>query len=115
MPRTQVPTREGPKREISTVVEPHNRPWTPPKESDHSPRGTKQELIAKDFQAAKDDLARMDASGIGVLLEYMFSLPMARLEMVLLAEEVGKNRPEVLKRFPKPGRRARERYLGTPA
>lgn len=112
MPRDIVPAREGPRKEISHTVEPHNRPWSPPKPSVAVPRGTKTELAAKDFKMAVDKLALLNPASA---VEYMRELPTGLLEMFLLAEEVGQGRDYILRAFPKPGQRARDRYLAVTA
>lgn len=99
--------REGPKREISTVIEKHNRLFSPVKVVERK-RAPHAKLVQKDFQMAKDALAALnDASAV----EYMQALPLGLQEMFMLAEEVGKARPMILRSFPKPGHRAREKYL----
>lgn len=109
MPRTQVPTREGPKKEISTPIEKKNRPYTMGSGGNYDPRGSREELLKKQFDGAVDALSKLnDASAV----ETMQMLPLGLLEMYLLAEETHRARPMVLRAFPKPGRLARERYLG---
>ena len=47
-------------------------------------------------------------------VEKMRTLPLALMEMFLVAEMENLNRPEVLLYFPKPGKDAREKWLGKP-
>lgn len=108
MPRDLVPSREGPKEEISREVVKHNRPYTMPKGGSYAPRGTREELVAKDFQRAKDHLARLNSASA---VEVMQQLPVGVLQIYLLAEEVGQAREMILHAFPKPGAKARSRYL----
>ncbi len=108
MPRDLVPTREGPKKEISTEVPKHNRPYTMPRGGDMSPKGTPEELHKRDFERAKAHIANLTSASAVELLQ---TLGVGLLEMYLLAEEVGQKREMILRAFPKPGNRARQRYL----
>ena len=108
MPRSQVPARTGPKREIATELKKKNREYTMPTGGNMAPKGTREEMWAQDFQKAKDHLAILNAASA---VENMQRLPTGLLEMYLLAEEVGQGREMVLHAFPKAGVRARERYL----
>ena len=107
MPRDIVPSREGPKEEISTEVEKHFRPYTMPTKSDMTPRGTVEELRARDFNKAKEHLRILNPASA---VENMQSMPVGLLEMYLLAEESDQGREYILRAFPKPGKRARGRY-----
>jgi hypothetical protein len=107
MPRDLVPSREGPKDEISNEVEKHFRPYTMPKGGNMAPKGTVAELRARDFGKAREHLRILNAASA---IELMQKMPVGLLEMYLLAEESDQGRVYILQSFPKPGRRARERY-----
>jgi hypothetical protein len=107
MPRDLVPSREGPKQEIANEVEKHFRPYTMPKGASTAPKGTVEERRARDFKKAEEHLRILNAASA---VEMLQAMPVGLLEMYLLAEEVGQAREFILRAFPKPGRRARERY-----
>lgn len=105
--RDIVPSREGPRKEISTELVKHNREWTPPRQGTHRvrPRGT---VWAEMFERAQRELRTLTPSDAVVLLEKQ---PLGMLELFLLAEEADQGRELILRSFPKPGFRARQRYL----
>ena len=106
-----VPKREGPKEEISTPVEPHNRVWTGPRQEERKPARSPQEAAQAYFAEAQERISKMNPA---TAVEFLGTLPTAQLEMYLLAEEVTQNRDFVLRFFPKPGHRARQRFLPEP-
>lgn len=79
-----------------------------PRGGDATPKGTPEEMHAQDFGRAKAHLAQLTPASA---VELMQTFPSGLLEMYLLAEEVGRAHPMVLRAFPKPGARARSRYL----
>lgn len=107
MVRGPVPSTDAPRREISTELVKKNRPFTtkPPLERAVQPSEVRK---AKYFQQAKDDLDKWQP---GIALDNMQFMGIGLLEMYLLAEEVGQARPQILRAFPKPGAKARKRYL----
>lgn len=108
MPRGPVPSRTAPKEEISTELVKHNRPFTGPKASEPRPVTPSAERKAKYFEQAKKDLLSWTPA---TAVDRMSMLGVGLLEMYLLAEEVTQARPAILRYFPKPGAKARERYL----
>ncbi len=115
MPRDLIQKREGPKEEISTPVVPHNRPFGDGQKraanKADAEAGSKalsqEERRRKDFEGAKEQLSKLTYSQS---VDLLGGLPSGVLELYLLAEEDSRNREEVLRFFPKPGARARERY-----
>lgn len=60
------------------------------------------------FENAKAHLANLTTASATA---YIATLPIALLECYLLAEEDAQNREIILRRFPKPGPLARQRFL----
>lgn len=116
MPRDLVPKREGPKEEISTPVEPHNRGFAdrPVREQNADEARaaarsrTQADAWKHDFANAKLRLSKMTYAQS---VDFIQSMPVGVQELYLLAEEDSRNREEVLRFFPKPGTRARSRWL----
>lgn len=115
MPRDIVPHREGPKEEVSTEVQKHNRPFGNARREanmadarESARRGTQAEAHKRDFAKAQVDLAKLNYSQV---MDLITSMPMGMQELYLLAEEATANRAEVLRYFPKPGTKARSRWL----
>jgi len=103
--------REGPRREISTPVErlrTRPRRVLEPEASIPVSKADRGAGRAKMFADAKARLKTMNASDARF---YLSRLPVALLEVHLLAEESQQNREAVLKTFPKPGQRAREWFF----
>jgi len=99
--------RTEPKEEIATEVVKHNRVWgRDPREG----RATEaQEVVrAREFAKAQAHLKKLTYVQVMDLLQAM---PVGVLELYLLVEECDQNRDEILRYFPKPGVRARERWL----
>ena len=108
--RDIVPKSTEPKRQVSTPVEPHNRPFSMPQGGDRAwgaARAGSVEGHRRDFEKARAELSVMTPSAAVALMENM---GMGMLELYLLAEEAGENREYISRSFPKPGARARERY-----
>lgn len=108
--RDVVPKRTEPREEISTPVVPHNRPFTMPQGGDRAWDYAKQAQESgheRDFERAREVLSTMQPSAAVATMETM---GLGMLEMYLLAEEDGQARDFILRSFPKPGARARERY-----
>lgn len=79
-----------------------------PRGGDATPKGTPEEMHAQDFGRAKAHLAQLTPASA---VELMQTFPVGLLEMYLLAEENTRAHPMILKAFPKPGAKARSRYL----
>ena len=115
MPRSAIEPRTSPKEQVSTPIEKHNREMgtlnrdinRAEAREDARPRSP-EESRARHFAAAKD---RLDKLTYAQTMDFLTAMPVGVLEMYLLAEEDGKNREEVLRYFPKPGVKARSRWL----
>ncbi len=116
MPRDLVPTREGPKEEISIELIAGKRVFAATEtrkqnKADAAAEARKlssEQAHKRDFEKAKQHLTTLQyATAIAMMEE----LPIGVLEMYLLAEEATQNREIILRMFPKPGAKARERYL----
>jgi hypothetical protein len=118
MPRDLVPSREGPREEIATEVVKHDREWgqtltrninTVDAAEDARVRASDPVAAhVRDFEMAK---ARLKTLTVSATHDLLSSLPVAVLELYLLAEEDTQNRRDVLRFYPSPGIRARRRYL----
>jgi hypothetical protein len=112
---TPVP-RTAPAKPISHTVEPHNRPFDVEKLNRKvAERPSEEEQLAARLAGfrrmateAKQTLARLTAPSA---VAHMRELPRELLECYLIVEESAQARPLVLRSFPKPGARARERYM----
>jgi hypothetical protein len=116
MPRDIVPKREGPKEEISTPIEKHDRVFDDNLTRDinkfdaaeDTKVRTQAESRAKDFKDAQERLSKLTYVQV---MDFITAMPVGMQELYLLAEESTSNRVEVLRYFPKPGVRARERWF----
>ena len=116
MPRDLVPHRTEPKEEVSHTQEKHDRVFDAVLTRDINRADAAEDARARpqaeaherDFQMAKDRLWKMTYVQT---LEFLHAMPTGMLELYLLAEEDTRNRKDVLKFFPKPGGKARSRYL----
>lgn len=120
MPRDLVPTRIGPKEEISTelVASKHVYGSTARREERSTEAAgaarklTSDQARKRDFEQAKQRLKGLNTVST---IDFIGVMPLAVMEMYLLAEEATQNRTEILRMFPKPGTRARERFMSTKA
>lgn len=106
--------RTKPKPEPAKEIVKHDRVWgdNPTREQnkldaemDARPRDLP---YVRDLEKAKANLARLTYVGV---IDFLQAMPVGQLELHLLAEEDGLNREEVLRFFPRPGVRARSRWL----
>jgi hypothetical protein len=121
MPRDLVPSRTEPKDEISTPIVKHDKVWGVTKVREKNMRAARKEARTtkrgrkaahhNDFLLAQARLSTMHPASA---VEFLQAMPVGVLELYLLAEEKGQARPAILRAFPAPGLRARERYLPTP-
>jgi hypothetical protein len=102
-----LPKREGPKKEISHTQEPHNRPWGATHTVEPRVVRPREDALREMVERARDRLRKLTPA---TAVEEMGLLPHGMLELYLLVEETEQARPMVLRSFPKPGPRARERY-----
>lgn len=108
---TGLPSKEV-RTPISHEVEPHNRPF----DRKHLPVAEKGRILsdeerqqrwAAEFEKAFDELQTLNPAEARDL---MVRVPPYQLECYLIAEELGQGREQLLRFFPKPGARARERF-----
>ena len=103
--------RTTPKDEVSEPVVPHDRVWgSEARELNTADREVAAQETVRDreFARAKEQLSKLTYVQV---MDLLHSMPVGMLELYLLIEECGENRDEVLRYFPKPGVRARERWL----
>lgn len=114
MPLFPTLDRKTEREAISTEVKSHNRPYAPKKLDPKPARQARprEEVWAETFENAKAELASMTPANA---VRHMETLPITLLECYLLAEEATQARELILRRFPKPGSQARQRYLPKPA
>lgn len=113
MPLFPTLERKEEREPISHEVEPHNRPFQE-KKLQPKPLVTqrpREEVWAKEYAEATEFLGKQPAN---VAVQRMQQLPRYLLECYLIAEEHGQARKQVLTRFPKAGKMARERYTPKP-
>lgn len=110
MPEGNTLKREGPRVEVSHEVVKHDKPYRvlQPEPVIEVSKESRDKARAKMFNDAKVALADTKPP---TAVEYLRTLPLALLEVHLLAEEATQNRSLVLQYFPKPGHRAREWYF----
>ena len=112
---SNIPKREGPRKEISHVIpsEARAQPYDSTRHDEMEaaalaasarPReDAERAMVEKALRNLKD--SRPDFA-----VRYMRTLPVLLLELHILAEEHGENRKPVLMYFPKPSPKTRERF-----
>lgn len=101
----EVQKRTSPKDEISTEIPKHNRVFTGPTPTVRVVRSP-EEALRHEYDSAVANLQNWNVSETLIELERSSR---HMLEIYLIAEENTRNRPEVLRSFPKPGQSARQR------